>query len=79
MAGERPRARFCLGDGGKLSRRTDCTYRPNMAAGRHGWLRLTPAYSVGVVDGLLHGRGPMRVLDPFCGTSTTALCASYRG
>ena len=64
----------------KLRQRADHTHRFNAQAGRHGWLRLTPAYSVRVVDGLLDGlRGPSRVLDPFCGTATTALCASYRG
>ena len=64
----------------KLRQRADYTYRFNAKTGRHGWMRLTPAYSVKVVSGLLEGlRRPSRVLDPFCGTATTALCASYMG
>lgn len=64
----------------KLRQRTDYTYKFNTNAGRHGWLRLTPAYSVKVVNGLLAGlEGRQRVLDPFCGTATTSLCASYLG
>ena len=64
----------------KLRQRTDYTYKFNTKTGRHGWLRLTPAYSVKVVESLLAGlkRQP-RVLDPFCGTATTSLCASYLG
>ena len=67
---------------GSLSRRADYTHQHNASAGRHGWLRLTPAYSLKIVDEILadsDGRAGARVLDPFCGTGTTALCASYRG
>ena len=64
----------------KLRQRTDYTYKFNADTGRHGWLRLTPAYSVKVVEGLLAGlKRQSRVLDPFCGTATTSLCASYLG
>jgi hypothetical protein len=50
------------------------TFRANRDLGRHGWLRLTPAYSVGLVQELTAELGPDdRVLDPFCGTGTTAL------
>jgi hypothetical protein len=54
------------------------TFRGNLKSTRHGWLRLTPAYSVRLVDGLLGGAaGP--VLDPFCGTGTTLLsCSEHR-
>src|SRR6187551_2686891 len=49
------------------------TFRGNLKSTRHGWLRLTPAYSVRLVDELLGGQpgaaGP--VLDPFAGTGTT--------
>src|SRR5690606_28646657 len=46
--------------------------------GRHGWLRLTPAYSLGLVRELLKTSGPDEfVLEPFSGTGTTPLaCAS---
>jgi hypothetical protein len=54
------------------------TFRGNLKSTRHGWLRLTPAYSVRLVDGLLGGAaGP--VLDPFCGTGTTLLSCSEHG
>src|SRR5690606_36214196 len=46
---------------------------------RHGWLRLTPAYSVRLVHALLDRTstaGP--VLDPFCGTATTLLACTER-
>lgn len=56
------------------------TFRQNLHEGRHGWLRLTPAYSVRLVRGILAGRKrPIKVLDPFSGTGTTVLCASYMG
>jgi DNA modification methylase len=60
------------------SRRELHTFRGNLKSTRHGWLRLTPAYSVRLVDGLLGGAaGP--VLDPFCGTGTTLLsCSEHR-
>ena len=63
-----------------LSQRADYTHKHNLKTGRHGWLRLTPAYSVKVVEELLdRSEYPMRVYDPFCGTATTALSAAYHG
>lgn len=64
-----------------LRQRSDYTHKHNHKAGRHGWLRLTPAYSVKVVDELLaaYPGDPAHVLDPFCGTATTALCAASKG
>ena len=63
-----------------LRQRADYTHKFNAKTGRHGWLRLTPAYSVKIVEELIglydH---PRRVLDPFCGTATTALSAAYHG
>jgi len=58
----------------------DLTFKHNAHQGRHGWLRLTPAYSVKLVSGILDNtdRG-IRVLDPFSGTATTPLCAAYAG
>ncbi len=65
---------------GNLRQRADYTHKFNLRTGRHGWLRLTPAYSVKIVEELLgkYSR-PLRVLDPFCGTATTGLSASYHG
>ena len=64
----------------KLRQRADYTHKFNAKMGRHGWLRLTPAYSVKIVEELvgLYDQ-PRRVLDPFCGTATTALSAAYHG
>ena len=58
----------------------DLTFKLNRHYGRHGWLRLTPAYSVKLVSEILAAsdRG-IRVLDPFSGTATTPLCAAYAG
>jgi hypothetical protein len=57
------------------------TFRGNLRASRHAWLRLTPAYSLHVVRELLDERSPSRlpVLDPFCGTGTTALACAELG
>ncbi|MDE0362938.1 MAG: hypothetical protein OXI74_17325 [Rhodospirillaceae bacterium] len=64
----------------KLRQRADYTHRFNASSGRHGWLRLTPAYSVKMVEELFNlYEQSRRVLDPFCGTATTALSAAYRG
>ena len=64
----------------QLRQRADYTYSFNTKTGRHGWLRLTPAYSVKVVEEIISGYGEgLNVLDPFCGTGTTALCAVSRG
>ena len=64
----------------KLRQRADYTHKFNAKTGRHGWLRLTPAYSVKIVEELIGLYDePKRVLDPFCGTATTALSAAYHG
>ena len=64
----------------KPRQRADYTHKFNANTGRHGWLRLTPAYSVKIVEELIakYDRS-RRVLDPFCGTATTALSAAYHG
>ena len=63
-----------------LRQRSDYTHKFNAKTGRHGWLRLTPAYSVKLVEELIDLYDqPRRVLDPFCGTATTALSAAYHG
>ncbi|MGE3144897.1 MAG: hypothetical protein AB7K35_04870 [Pseudorhodoplanes sp.] len=64
----------------KLQQRADYTHKHNLKTGRHGWLRLTPAYSVKIVEEIIAQSDPTaRVLDPFCGTATTALSAAYHG
>lgn len=64
----------------ELRQRADYTQKFNVNTGRHGWLRLTPAYSIKVVEELMNKYvKPLRVLDPFCGTATTALSAAYHG
>lgn len=56
------------------------TFKGNRQHGRHGWLRLTPAYSVQLVEELIGGVSrESRVLDPFCGSGTTALVCGVRG
>jgi DNA methylase len=56
------------------------TFKGNRKDTRYGWLRLTPAYSLHLVDELLDGVRPKGlVLDPFCGTGTTALVCVQRG
>lgn len=63
-----------------LKQRADYTHKFNTKTGRHGWLRLTPAYSLKIVEELVvHREEARRVFDPFCGTGTTALGAAYHG
>lgn len=60
--------------------REEHTFRGNLASTRHGWLRLTPAYSVRLVQGLLDsGSAQPPFLDPFCGTGTTLLSCTEHG
>lgn len=65
----------------ELKHRPDYTQSFNRGNGRHGWIRLTPAYSVKMVERILTEKqgGAATVLDPFCGSGTTALCAANRG
>lgn len=63
-----------------LQQRADYTYKFNTKTGRHGWLRLTPAYSLKIVNELVvNHEEAKRIFDPFCGTGTTALSAAYHG
>src|SRR4051794_37446897 len=64
-----------------VGREDRLTFRANAEATRYGWLRLTPAYSVQLVAGLLdrHASDGTLVLDPYCGTGTTALVCAERG
>ncbi|MGH7269859.1 MAG: DNA methyltransferase, partial [Polyangiaceae bacterium] len=64
-----------------LGRLEHLSFKGNLKETRYGWLRLTPAYSVHLVGEILeafHRRGDV-VLDPFCGTGTTALVCAERG
>ncbi|MGQ9904567.1 MAG: DNA methyltransferase [Anaerolineae bacterium] len=62
------------------NRKAELTFKPNLRLGRHGWLRLTPAYSVNLVNHFLDQRPEVRrVLEPFCGTGTTPLVCAQRG
>ncbi|GAB4297579.1 MAG: site-specific DNA-methyltransferase [Oscillatoriaceae cyanobacterium] len=63
-----------------ISQKSELTFKHNLKQGRHGWLRLTPAYSVKIVTDILERLGePQRVLDPFSGTGTTGLVCAERG
>jgi DNA methylase len=57
------------------------TFRGNLRTTRHGWLRLTPAYSVELVRELITTRSwpDLPVLDPFCGTGTTLTACAELG
>lgn len=55
------------------------TFKYNRSLGRHGWLRLTPAYSVKMVEQIISelNYSPECVFEPFSGTGTTELvCAN---
>lgn len=63
-----------------IPQRADLTFKGNLQQGRHSWLRLTPAYSVKVVQHILDELPqPGRVLDPFSGTGTTGLTCAEHG
>ncbi len=64
-----------------FSRLEYLTFKGNLEHTRYGWLRLTPAYSIHFVSELLaaHTGEDLIVLDPFCGTGTTALVCAERG
>lgn len=61
-----------------MQQRSEYTFKYNENQKRHGWLRLTPAYSVKLVEEILE-RSPnvTRVLEPFSGSGTTPLVSSY--
>ena len=62
------------------SRKEHLTFKANTKQGRHGWLRLTPAYSVHLAEELVSKCNQEDlVLDPFCGTGTTALACAQNG
>lgn len=60
--------------------RAELTFKDNLQQGRHGWLRLTPAYSVRLVRDILNEQPTIkRLLEPFSGSGTTGLVAAERG
>ncbi len=63
-----------------IGRNEHMTFRANMGVGRHGWLRLTPAYGVRLVRERIAATpvGSI-ILDPFSGTGTTPLAAAELG
>lgn len=65
----------------EAERRMDYTFKYNSHFGRHGWLRLTPAYSVKLVRELIKKDCTEKssILDPFSGTATTGLAAAELG
>ncbi len=64
-----------------IERRTDYTFKYNSHFGRHGWLRLTPAYSVKLVREIIKKdcKEGTFILDPFSGTATTGLVSAELG
>ena len=63
-----------------VQQRSDYTFKANRSLGRHGWLRLTPAYGVKLVEKLLSSSNTEAIiLDPFSGTATTGLVAAELG
>ena len=62
-----------------LARNEHMTFKANAGVGRHGWLRLTPAYGIRLVRDRLEPLEPGSVVtDPFSGTGTTPLAAAGR-
>lgn len=62
------------------SSRSELTFKHNRDRARHGWLRLTPAYSARAVADLLErSPGARLALDPFSGSGTTALVCAEHG
>ena len=64
-----------------IKQNTIYTFKYNLSMGRHGWLRLTPAYSVRLVEEILESLTytPKGILEPFSGTGTTELVAGNIG
>lgn len=65
----------------KARQNAQYTFKFNKSLGRHGWLRLTPAYSVKIVQRVIGNLDytPRNVLEPFSGTGTTELVCANLG
>ena len=65
----------------KAKQNAQYTFKYNKSLGRHGWLRLTPAYSVKIVQQIIENLDykPQNVLEPFSGTGTTELVCANLG
>ena len=65
----------------RIKQNAKYTFKYNASMGRHGWLRLTPAYSVRLVEEILSdlNYSPKCVLEPFSGTGTTELVCANNG
>lgn len=64
----------------EIKQRADYTFKYNKKLGRHGWLRLTPAYSVKLVNELASTFNTSEnILEPFSGTATTSLVLAENG
>ena len=64
-----------------IKQNSEYTFKYNKNLGRHGWLRLTPAYSVHLVNEILdvYDSNNFTILDPFSGTGTTGVVAAKKG
>jgi DNA modification methylase len=64
-----------------IRQNSEYTFKYNIDLGRHGWLRLTPAYSVHLVNEILNRYDDtgLIVFDPFSGTGTTGIVAAKKG
>lgn len=64
-----------------ITQNAQYTFKYNSSLGRHGWLRLTPAYSVRLVEEILTELDytPLCVMEPFSGTGTTELVCASKG
>ncbi len=64
-----------------ITQNAQYTFKYNLSLGRHGWLRLTPAYSVRLVEEILNNLDytPCCVMEPFSGTGTTELVCANKG
>lgn len=72
--------KVCCGPVMRHKQRADLTFKDNLSRSRHGWVRLTPAYSVRLVEQILTNHSDaIRILDPFSGTATTGLAAAQAG
>ena len=65
---------------GAIRQNAQLTFKHNKSSGRHGWLRLTPAYSVKMVEQIISELDylPECVFEPFSGTGTTELVCSNK-